>query len=224
MIELYLDDIRSQNHQSKESYKMIRSNIQFCGNDKKVICFTSSIPNEGKTNVSFNIASSLAESGQKVLYIDADLRKSVVQKLVRIDSSIKGLSYFLTGQADLYEIIHNSNLENLSLIVAGPKPPNPAELLENDLFTRMIHAVRQVFDYIIIDTPPLGSVIDSAVIAKNCDGIVFVIASKQIKYKFAQQIKKQIDVTGCPILGVVLNKVNMRDIHDKSYYGSYSYY
>jgi len=221
MIELYLGDIQSLDHQSKESYKMIRSNIQFSGSDKKVINFTSAIPSEGKTNVSFNVAYSLAESGQKVLYIDADLRKSVFQKRTRINESAKGLSHFLTGQANVNDIIHDSNLNNLTVIVSGPKPPNPAELLENERFSKLIQAVRQIFDYVIIDTPPLGSVIDSAIIAKNCDGIIYVVASKQIKYKFAQQIKKQIDVTGCPILGVILNKVNMNEMHNRSYYGSY---
>ena len=221
MIELYLGDIQSQDHQSRESYKMIRSNIQFCGDDKKVINVTSSIPSEGKTNVSFNVAYSLAESGQSVLYIDADLRRSVFQKRTRIHTRVKGLSYFLTGQAEVNEVIQDSNIKNLALIVAGPKPPNPAELLESERFARLIGAVRQVFDYVIIDTPPLGSVIDSAVIAKNCDGIIYVVASKQIKYKFAQQIKKQIDITACPILGVILNKVNISDMHDRSYYGNY---
>ena len=101
---------------------------------------------------------------------------------------------------------------------SGPIPPNPSELLSNKRFQSLIEKAREEYDVVIIDTPPLGSVIDAAVIAKHCDGAVLVIASGAVSYRFARRIKEQIEMTGCPILGCVLNKVK---VNDKGYYGKY---
>ena len=224
MIKLHLGGVRATDYHSRESYKMTRSNIQFCGEDKKVIVFTSSVPNEGKSSTSLNIALSLAESGQKVLYIDADLRKSVLQRRTQVSQQIRGLSHYLVGQAEFKDIMHDVGIPRIRVVFPGPKPPNPAELLGHERFETMITACRHVFDYIIIDSPPLGSVIDSAVIAKNCDGLIYVVAAKTIRYKFAQQIIKQINRTGCPVLGVILSKVKMDENPFGSYYGYYGHH
>lgn len=222
MINLQMDSLQPTDFQTQESYKMIRTNIQFCGVDKKVIVFTSSVANEGKSNISFNVAVSFAQTGKRVLYIDADLRKSVFQVRTQVTQPILGLSHFLAGQATLEDVTQTVNIPNLTVIFAGPKPPNPAELLGHARFEGMIKAARKAFDYIIIDSPPVGTVIDSAILARNCDGFIFVIASEKISYKFAQQTKKQIEKTDCPILGVVLSKVNIKSSRYKNgYYSSY---
>ena len=139
---------------------------------------------------------------------------------------VKGLSHFLSGQADVDEVMYRTQQPGLIMIFAGVVPPNPAELLGNSRFEALIASARKVYDYIIIDTPPLGSVIDSAIVAKNCDASVLVIAANAISYKFARAVKDQMEKSGCPILGVVLNKVNLKQnkYYGKYYGGYYKYY
>jgi len=206
----------------EEAFKSLRTNIQFCGEDKKIIVITSSLPSEGKSSVSLNLAISLTEAGKRVLFIDADLRKSVLAGRLKVTGQIKGLTHFLSKQEKLQEIICSTDINNLYFILAGPTPPNPAELLGGDLFDEMLAVVRKVYDYVIIDSPPLGSVIDSAIIAGKCDGAVLVVASDEVSYRFAQSVKQQLHKSGCPILGAVLNKVD-RNATGKygKYYGKY---
>ena len=217
MKEIKLDRL-TKDYRTNESYKTLRTNIEFSGAENRVIAFTSCTPNEGKSTVSLGIASSLAESGKRVLFIDADLRKSVLVGRYRVNAEVKGLSHFLSGQAEVDEIMYRTQEPGLVMIFAGVVPPNPAELLGNSRFEALITSARKVYDYIIIDTPPLGSVIDSAIVAKNCDASVLVIAANAISYKFARVVKEQMEKSGCPILGVVLNKVNMKQ---NKYYGKY---
>lgn len=210
-----MDDL---DFRSNEAYKTLRTNIQFCGSDIKVIAVTSCTPNEGKTSVTFNLARSLADLGKKVLYIDADLRKSVVVGRYKIDGQIRGLTHFLAGQEPFHNVVYETNINKLHMVFAGPIPPNPAELLSNRYFKKLIPTLKDVYDYVIIDTPPLGSVIDSAIIARECDGMAMVIESNKISYKFAQKVLEQLKKADCRILGVILNKVNMKD---KGYYSKY---
>lgn len=209
------------NYQVEEAYKSLRANLLFCGEDKKVIAVTSCTPNEGKSSVSLQLSISLAENGKNVLFIDADLRKSVLLGRTKAgQQSVKGLTHYLTGQSELKDVVYSTNISNLYLIYSGPFPPNPAELLGGKTFRAFLKAVRKVYDYIIIDTPPLGSVIDSAVIAEECDGAVMVIESGVISYRFAQEVKSQLEKSNCPILGVILNKVDIQ----KQAYGKYGKY
>ena len=209
-----------KNFRSREAFRALRSNIQFCGSDIRTIMFTSCIPNEGKSYVSYTTAKVFAETGKKVLFLDADLRKSVLRKrLHQSNRRTKGLSHFLSGQAGLNEIICPSETEeNLSVIFTGPFPPNPAELLSGTLFKLGIRKLRDEFDYIIIDAPPIGSVIDAAIIAGESDGVIMVIAANTVSYRMAQAAKGQLEKANCRILGTVLNKVNVKEA---GYYGSY---
>ena len=199
----------------REAYKSLRTNLQFCGNDKKVITITSSVPGEGKSTVTLNLAVSLAESGKKVMIVDADMRRSVLLGRIAVNRNVKGLSYFLSNQSKLEEVVCSTNVENLHIIFSGPVPPNPTELLDSEVFREMLDTLRQTYDYILIDTPPPGSVIDSAIVAKISDGAIFVIQSEAISYRFACNVKAQLEKSNCPILGVVLNKVN---ILNRGYY------
>lgn len=218
MIKIDISKITKLSANSSEAYKSLRTNIEFCGQDIKAIAITSCIPNEGKSSVSLNLAASLAELGKKVLYLDADLRKSVLLGKLDVTERVQGLTNFLVGQCQIGDIICQTNVPRLHLIVAGPVPPNPAELLGSKLFHNTLEALRSAYDYIIIDTPPLGSVVDSAVIAKECDGAAIVIAANNISYRFAASVKEQLERSGCKILGVILNKV---DMSENSYYGKY---
>ncbi|MGY3724768.1 capsular exopolysaccharide family [Granulicatella balaenopterae] len=206
---------------ANEAYKALRTNLGFCGKEKKAITITSYSPAEGKSTTIINLARTLTESGQKVLIIDGDLRKSsLVSKLKAIGAN-KGLSHYLSHQASLEEVIYSTNVNKLDIIFSGPVPPNPAELLEGDLFSMTLNSLKDYYDYILIDAPPVGSVIDAAVIAESCDGIIMVIESGTVSHKDEQEVKKQLEKTNSPILGVILNKVKHSG---KGYYQKYGKY
>lgn len=212
--------LRPLRGRSAEAYKTIRANLLFCGADKKAIVLTSYGQNEGKTSVAVNLAVALAEIGKSVLLMDADLRKSVLQGRLKAQTKVKGLSHFLSKQEALEEIVYATDISGLSVIFAGHFPTNPAELLNSPLLEEMIGRLRESFDYILIDSPPLGAVIDGAVIAAKCDGAIMVIESGENGRKDELEIKAQIEKTGCPILGAVLNKLNTGG----DYYGKYGEY
>ena len=216
-------EITKMNHldyHSNEAYKTLRTNVQFCGEDVKVISLTSCTPNEGKSSVSFQLALSMAEDGKKVLFVDADIRKSVLVGRHKIGAKkAKGLTHYMSGQCKLEEVLCKTNVENLHVILTGPVPPNPSELLGGKYFKELLATQREKYDFIIVDTPPLGSVIDSAIVSRQCDGVIMVIASDEISYKFATKIKEQLENANCRILGVVLNKVKF--LGGGKYYGKY---
>ncbi len=207
----------SLDFRSYEAYNTLRTNIQFCGKDIQTICITSCTPGEGKSTVSVRLAASLAETGKKVLFIDADLRKSVLIKRLKINQSVLGLSQFLSGMNTSEEITYGTNITGLDIIFTGPMPPNPSDLLSNKYFKELLQKEREVYDYIIIDTPPLGLVIDGANVAESCDGAVVVIQADANSYKFVQKIMKQLEKSNCRVLGAVLNKVETK--HQARYYG-----
>lgn len=214
MLQVNLRNISKLSFSINEAYKSLRTNIQLCGSDIKTICITSCLPNEGKSNVSFNLARSLAEFGKKVIFIDADLRRSNIIGRYKPDQAVIGLTHYLSGQNKIDDILYETNIDNLDIIFTGPVPPNPAELLGSDIFSDLLEIFRKVYDYIIIDTPPIGSVIDSAIVSQKCDGVVLVIEANSISYKFAQRAIQQLAKTKSKILGAVLNKF---DYNGKQY-------
>ena len=150
MAEIVLKNL-TKDYRSNEAYKTLRTNIEFSGSDKKVIVFTSCTPNEGKSTVTMGLAASLAEGGKRVLFVDADLRKSVLVGRHRVTGEVKGLTHFLSGQADVKEVILRTQEPNLFVTFAGPVPPNPAELLGGRRFEAFLDGARQAYDYVIID-------------------------------------------------------------------------
>lgn len=216
-----LGNLKKGNYSYEEAIKTLRTNIQFCGSNIKVIMLESAVPNEGKSSMSFSLATSLAQIGKNVLLIDADIRKSVMVSRYELDKEVNGLSQFLSGQKNKEEIIYETNLNNLNIVFSGPYSPNPAELLEEPAFSLLIQAARAEYDYIIIDTPPMLNLIDGAIIANHCDGAVLVIESGKVSYRVEQKIKKQLEKSGCRILGVILNNVNL---DSGRYYGKYRKY
>ena len=217
-IQIIQDEKRD--YQYEEAMKTLRTNIQFSGNGLKVIMLTSAMPDEGKSETSSQLAISMAQTEGRVLFIDADIRKSVLVSRFGGGQQIYGLTQYLTGQRLLGEVLYHTNLPNLDIIFSGPMAPNPAELLGGKNFRSLLNALRKVYDYVIVDTPPLGSVIDSAIVAEICDGSIMVIESGVISYRFAQEVKSQLERSNCPLLGVVLNKVDMQ----KQAYGKYGKY
>lgn len=209
---------------TNESFKTLRTNIMFCGSDIKVIVLTSARENEGKSVISAEIAKSMAEINKKTLLIDADMRKSVMLRRNSTSQNFYGLSEFLSSQAGLDNVLYNTQNPLFDVIFSGHFPPNPVELLSSDRFNKLIKDAREIYDYIIIDSPPLGSVIDSAVIATQCDGSIMVITAGVITVKEGLEVKQQLEKSGCKILGAVLNDVYGKNSnYNKKYYKKYEY-
>lgn len=209
-------------YEIKEELKLFRTNIQFCGIDKRVILMTSAFSGEGKSTVTMNLARSLAELKKNVLLVDADMRKSVMKRKVRGAVPKMGLSHYLSGNSDLSDVIFKTTIPNLSLIFSGVVPPNPTELLSSKRFGKLIETGKEHYDYILIDCPPVGMVVDAAIIAPHCDGITILLEAGSVKYRLAQDVVSKMRNTGVPILGVVLNKVNRKTSgYYYKYYGKY---
>ena len=207
----------------EEYYNSIRTNIQFSGRDLKVITLTSAQPGEGKSTTSVNLAISFARAGFRTLLIDADTRNSVMSGTFKSNERYQGLTSFLSGNAELSDVICDTNIDNLMIIPAGQVPPNPTSLIQNDNFKAMIEIVRGLYDYVIIDTPPLGLVIDAAILAHHSDASLLVTKAGANKRRTITKLKEQLEQSGAVFLGVILNKY---DIHLDKYgsYGSYGGY
>lgn len=236
-----LKQVEELSYAKKEAFKTLRTNLGFCGEEIKVIIFTSCMPDEGKSTVVMDLARTTAENNKKVLVIDADLRKSILVGRYNVKlkeskkgeksesgdkSHIEGLTHFLAGKTSMENVICNTNIENMDVIFAGHMTPNPTELLDNSHFTKLLEYAREKYDMVLIDCPPLGSVIDAAVIAPKADGAVIVLEAGRYTHKLAVDIKRQLNVTGIRILGTVINKVQVehRSYYYKGYYKSYSKY
>lgn len=212
---------------TQEAFKVLRTNLQFCGQDVRVVAITSCHENEGKTTVALHLAKSLAELDKKVLVIDADMRKSVIAGRNASVKKVAGLSELLTRQAELNDCIYTTQYNGLSIMFAGKYPPNPVELLSNPSFDTLIADMRKKYDYVIIDTPPLGQVIDAAVVAPKIDGTMLVLDNGNVRYRQAQDVVAQLEKSGGKILGVVRNNVSKNSSRYYSggrYYGKSKYY
>ena len=212
-----------QARKAEEYYNALRTNIQLSGNNLQVISITSVKPGEGKSTTSTNIAWAFARAGYKTLLVDADIRNSVMSGVFKSREKITGLTEFLSGTTDLSHGLCDTNVENLFVVQAGSISPNPTALLQSENFSTMIDTLRKYFDYIIVDTAPIGIVIDAAIITQKCDASVLVTAAGEANRKDVQKAKDQLEQTNKPFLGVVLNKFNTSAEKYGSYgeYGSY---
>ena len=201
---------------AEEYYNALCTNLQLSGDDLKVFSITSVKPGEGKSTTSTNIAWAFARAGYKTLLIDGDIRNSVMSGVFKIT----GLTEFLSGTTDLSQGLCDTNIENLFVIQAGSVSPNPTALLQSKNFSTMLETLRKYFDYIIVDTAPVGVVIDAAIITRKCDASILVTAAGETNRRDIQKAKEQLEQTGKPFLGVVLNKFDTSV--DK--YGSYGNY
>lgn len=218
MESITLNNLKENSYTMKESLRALKTNIQFSGDDVKSILITSSVPDEGKSTVTMDLARSLTESGKSVLVIDADMRKSVLVGRLRAkaqNGEVAGLSHYLSGQKKLDEILYATNNKRLFMVFAGPSVPNPTEILEKKYFTVLMEFAKEHFDYVLIDCAPIAAAIDAAVVAKHCDGAILVISQGVASSRLIMSVKKQLEASGIRILGAVLNKVKM----GKSGYG-----
>lgn len=210
----------------QEAYKVLRSNLQFCGQNVRTIAITSCHENEGKTSISLHLGKSFAELDKKVLIIDADMRKSVMLGRNTSSRDAKGLSELLTGLAEFDECVYETQYPTLNIIFAGKYPPNPVELLSTANFSEFLACMKEKYDYVIIDLPPLGVVIDAAVVAPQCDGVALVVSDDNVRCSTAQEVIAQLKTSKSKILGVIRNDTNKKKggVYGRRYSRYYSRY
>lgn len=205
-----------------EQYRAIRTNIEYSNVDQntKTILVTSSDKNEGKTTTVSNLAVSFANLNKKVLLIDCDLRNASIHKMFKINN-IYGLTDILAKDKAVDKCIQKTELENLYVLTAGAIPPNPAEILSSEKMKNLIEDLKNIYDYIFIDTPPIGLVTDAGVLSSFTDGVVLVVKSESVEKKYLEETKKKLDAVDARILGAILNsyKSEQKDYEYYSYYG-----
>jgi capsular exopolysaccharide synthesis family protein len=215
---------RDQFSMIAESYRSIRTALLLSQAERppKVILITSPCPNEGKTVTTLNLGIALAQSGKKVLVIDADLRKGRCHQLLKLRNQ-DGLANVLTGHLDVKRGIQETSVKDFYLLPRGALPPNPADLLMSQKMRDMLEELRDAFDFIVIDSPPVIAVSDPAVLSATCDGVVLVFNGQKTTTPSARRALERLDKIGARILGVILNGIDIRDpdyVDYRSYYPS----
>jgi len=217
---MHIEVIHNSKSLVAEAFRTLRSNLQFSefGKNLKVIVVTSSNPNEGKSEVSINLAACLAQQGKKVIIIDADMRRPTQHKLTNLNNT-EGLSTFLLKKSGVDSIRHLTiDGVNLDVLPSGPIPPNPSEMLASISMEQTIKAFEDFYDYVIIDTPPLLAATDSQVLSSISDATLLVVDIKKTKRRQVTEAKRRLDHVGARLLGVVMNKI---DSHKDTYYYYY---
>lgn len=193
----------------EEAINRLRVNINFCGSNVKKIMIISTMPNEGKSFVAMHLWRQIAEAGTKAVLVDADLRKSVMAS----DYGIKGekvtigTSSYLADTIPLSDAIYETNYENGHIMPNYENVINPSLLLENDRFRDMLDQLAEQYRYVFIDAPPLNLVSDGEKIGSLCDGAILVVRSGKISKEMVKNSARQLQRAGCPLLGVILNRV-----------------
>jgi tyrosine-protein kinase Etk/Wzc len=211
--------------QVSEAFRNLRSNLSFMGknDDKKIIMVTSTVSGEGKTFISMNLSSVLAIGGYKTLLIGVDLRKPKIFQDFKLDNSF-GLTNYLIGKASKESIVQKTNIENLDIITAGPTPPNPSELIMSNAFYQLIEDYKKVYDFIILDTPPIGLVADGLDIMQHSDIILYVTRQNVSKKNYLNLINELYVNEKNKSIGLIFNDVNFASVYGYGYgYGAYGY-
>lgn len=204
-----------------EQFRTVRTNLQFAAIDDKVqtIIVTSAGPGAGKSIVSANLAVVYAQQGMKTLLIDADLRKPTVHYTFRL-SNLRGLSSVLIGEASFEEAVENGTVDNLHVLPCGPIPPNPAELLASKRMKELIEYAEGIYDFIIVDTPPVMAVTDAKILSNIVDGVLFVVRSDVTEKEDAKKAYELLNDGNTRILGAVINDVPKKEGAYYYYYGN----
>lgn len=211
----------------EEAYKAMRTNFDFVTSKGKVrkIIVTSSLPDEGKSTVAINLAISLAQADNRVLLIDADLRKPVLRRYLRLkNDNKKGLSTLLNGDAKVGDCLIKTEY-GVDVIANGPTPPNPTELIQSDAMRSLLREAAENYDYIICDTSPVGVITDAAALSPLCDGVLYVIRQKYANKSQVRNAIKKLYAVDAKILGTVLCQYEISKHLGKrySYYHAYRY-
>lgn len=207
---------------SEEAFNTLCTNLTFTGQNVKKIMVTSSHASEGKSTISMNLLRSMAGRGKTAVLVDADIRRSMIgaQYGAHYASGAKryGLSHYLAGMAESEDVLYETNIPGAAFVPMGRTLLNPIPLLASQRFCDLLDRLTAQYDYVFVDAAPVGVVIDAAEIARFCDGILLVVDYNVVHRQELIDAKTQLEQTGCPILGAVLNKVEYDDYASKKYY------
>jgi len=203
-----------------EAFRNLRTNLQFMGNERShnVIAVTSTVGSEGKTTSSVNLAAILSMSGKKTIILNLDMRKPTLHKKFNLPIG-QGLSSLLSERTTLSEVIQKTKYENLDVITSGPVPPNPSELIQGVLMVKILEKLKEVYDVIILDTPPVGLVTDARVLMDYADMSVYIFRANYSKKEYLQHLQRISQHKTLPNLGIVLNDIKS----SQKGYGGYGY-
>jgi len=205
-----------------EQFRTLRTNINFSMPDKELKTFliTSSSPGEGKSTVAANTAVVFAQEGKKVLLVDADMRKPTVHYTFHLTNTL-GMSNLLTRQANVAEVVKTSEIENLDIITCGPIPPNPAELLSSQTMEKVMEEMKESYDIIIFDAPPVLSVADAQILSNKCEGTILIMSAGETQKDGVLKAKEALVSSKANIIGVVMNNFQLqKDHYYYQYYGN----
>lgn len=230
--KIVMDDLPELPYAVEEAINRLRVNISFLGSDIKTIMVTSTMPNEGKSFVSLHLWRQLAQAGIPTLFVDIDLRKSVLVEKYSMhredDQTMHGTSYYLANKIPLSEVVFQSEIPNGYILPNVDNVINPSMLLESNRFKMMFEQMKAAFRYVIIDVPPLNLVSDGEKIGSLCDGSILVVRGGETPKAMVKNSTNQIERAGCPLLGIVLNRVKgsgsgyyYKKYGGGSYYGKY---
>ncbi len=212
-----------------EAYKMLCTNLEFvaAAENCKSIGITSSLADEGKTNIMLNLALTLSGYGKKVCLVEGDLRRPVIHRFFDAPHNIKGITNVLTGQAELHDAIKKVKEIGLSILFAGSCPPNPSELLASERMRKLVDTLEKEYDYVIYDTPPAYVVTDAAALGKYLDGMVLIIRHDSTEKAVVNKAKKNLETAGVKLLGAIYSQYNPKASgvslnYDYYYYSSQS--
>ena len=207
-----------------EAYRAIRSALYFSirGEKHKVIQITSPNPGDGKTTLSVNLAACIAQSGKSVLLIDADFRRPKIHKMLGISNAC-GMSSVIKGDAELLDAIQSTEIENLWGMPCGPRPDNPAELLTSHRLDELLAILREKYDFVLVDTPPMLAVTDPGTVAPRVDGVLLTIRINKRARSEALRATEMLNSLGANIVGIVVNGVDRKLGYGYKKYGSGGY-
>lgn len=227
MKKLMISRFPALSYASAEGVNTLCTNLSFAGENIKKIMMTSSHASEGKSFLTMNVMRTMAKFGNTVALVDADLRRSMITAKFGLrfeDEERKyGLAHLLAGMVNEDEVIYKTNIDGAYMVPIGREVSNPLPLLNSARFGQLLDRLAKSVDYVLVDAPPVGTVIDGAQIAKSCDGALIVVGYNTVRRQELIDVKVQLEQTGCPILGAALNMVKLDSYISKKYYYK-SYY
>ncbi len=211
-----------------ESLNTLCTNLSFAGEDVHRVLITSCHASEGKTFLSMNLLRSFAKLGRRIVLVDADLRKSMIMARFGVhhhsDSERLGLTHYLAGKCGMEDVLYETNIEGAYMVPVGRTVNSSLALLTSPKLNALLEWLKDQFDLVFVDAPPVGMIIDAAEIAKNCDGVLFIVDYNQVSRREMLDAVHQIQRTGCRVLGTVLNNVTFDSYSNKKYYYKQYYY
>lgn len=212
---------------TSESMNALATNLSFCGENVQSVEITSRYASEGKSTVAFNLARTYASLGKRTVFVDTDLRRSQISDRYDLqfeEENPNGLAHYLSGKCEIQDVLYAVNAKNLYMVPVGRTVSASLQLLSSKRMNTLMEALRQIFDIIIVDTPPMGAIVDALEIAKHCDGSLIVVGYNQGRSRDLLELKDSLERSGSRVFGTVLNNVPNKALSGRKFYSGYGYY